>query len=707
VDAQQYDSADTTAKEVAMSTAPLEWRNGKIVLSKPARPIKGRGHVRVRFFLDRPKADAPARQWYFRTLYESCAYPNPNADGSPKGAFVSPEAMALWNKHKTFWKGLVAKQLEGQLRDKHVQSEREKTRRSAAQSSLKHAATESSLAVLDVRRKIERFSDMVASPDTFPLAAELVRAADAFLIHALLGGAELTATRRGRSDRTVTWHPGKVLHRHLKVSSKTDRWEERAAESPAWLLFWLAIARGKALSGLPKSIDISALDRIQFAIPDAASAEALVDILKVLNHFEKLRLKVGGAPFSTAGLPGLPSLKLLAFGPIVEHDGCVYEVTLAGLGRMKKLKVVEAGEAIRLYVTPGEESAYESIRIEPPANCWWNSLAACTDDPPAMLTDLACLDEATARVAVRMVSDHSKSRKQPQWWKPAWRTSRRWSHYWEPTWDHRPKFHSGRIHLPRCIDMSPEAASVLAGSGLPLLVTSKCLTPDVVHALVTTESEIAITEIATDRNLCMDIAALHASTLYVDLAGPLSRTLANRLAAFRGAKLIVACADLSKDGAVELLAYRGELILATSEARPAEGVAVSPAVAGVLTDARATIRFAGAEDLPCGQWLMPGEVCEALASNRHLDLGDYRRREYRKSVRGGEDSVTIQLRYAPKPKSLYLGGDLECVIATTRGARKTTVVKQIGKMHFPGIWLPRFAKACEEVLSRGYRLIEE
>jgi hypothetical protein len=306
-----------------------------------------------------------------------------------------------------------------------------------------------------------------------------------------------------------------------------------------------------------------------------------------------------------------------------------------------------------------------------------------------------------------MVSDHSKSRKQPKWWKPAWRTSKRWSYYWEPTWDHHPKFHSGRIHLPRCIDMSPEAASVLAGSGLPLLVTSKCLTPDVVHALVTTESEIAITEIATDRNLCMDIAALHASTLYVDLAGPLSRTLANRLAAFRGAKLIVACADLSKDGAVELLAYRGELILATSEARPAEGVAVSPAVAGVLTDARATIRFAGAEDLPCGQWLMPGEVCEALASNRHLDLGDYRRREYRKSVRGGEDSVTIQLRYAPKPKSLYLGGDLECVIATNRGAKETTVVKQIGKMHFPGIWLPRFAKACEEVLSRGYRLIEE
>lgn len=696
-----------TIKTAAMSTAPAEWRTGKIVLPKPARPIKGRGHVRVRFFLDRPKADASARQWYFRTLYESCAYPNPNADGSPKGAFVSPEAMALWSRHKTFWKGLVAKQLERQLRDRHVHSEREKTRRSAAQSGLKHAARKSGLAVQDVRRKIARFSDMVASPDTVPLAAELVRAADEFLIHALLDGAELTATRRGRNERTVTWHPGRVFHRHLKVSSKTVGWEERAAESPAWLLFWLAIARGKALSGLPKSIDISALDRIQFAIPDAASADALVDILTVVNHFEKLRLKVSGAPFSTARLPGLPSLKLLAFGPIVEHDGRVYEVTLAGLERMKKLKVVEAGEAVRLYVTPGDENAFECIRIESPTDCWWNSLADCTDAPPAMLTELACLDEATARVAVRMVSDHSKSRKQPQWWKPAWRTSKRWSYYWEPTWDHHPKFHSGRIHLPRCIDISPEAASVLAGSGMPLLITSKCLTPDVASALVKTKSEIAITEIATERDLCMDIAALQASTLYLDLAGSLSRTLAHRLAAFRGAKLIVASADLSKDAVVELLAYRGELILATSEARPAEGVVVSPAVAGVFADARAAIRFAGAEDSPCGQWLMPGEVCEALTSNRHLDLGDYRRREYRKSVRGGEDYVTIQLRYAPKPKALYLGGDLECVIATHRGARKTTVVKQIGKMHYPGTWLPRLEKACEEVLSRGYRLIDD
>jgi hypothetical protein len=104
---------------------------------------------------------------------------------------------------------------------------------------------------------------------------------------------------------------------------------------------------------------------------------------------------------------------------------------------------------------------------------------------------------------------------------------------------------------------------------------------------------------------------------------------------------------------------------------------------------------------------MPREVCEALTSNRHLDLGDYRRREYRKSVRGKEDSVIIQVRYAPKPKSLYLGGDLECVIATRRGAKKTTVVKQIGKMHSPGIWLPRLEKACKEVLSRGYRLSDE
>ena len=119
-----------------MAKHPKEWRDGKIVLPLPARPIKGRGHKRIRFYLDRPKADVPARKWYVQVLresqqsqYNSCDGPHFITGGVNGGVFLSPEALELYERNRPFWQQLAGQELLKQSNAREDAKRAESSRR--------------------------------------------------------------------------------------------------------------------------------------------------------------------------------------------------------------------------------------------------------------------------------------------------------------------------------------------------------------------------------------------------------------------------------------------------------------------------------------------------------------------------------------------------------------------------------------------------
>jgi hypothetical protein len=689
-----------------MAKPPKEYRQGRIVLPLPENPIRGRNHVRVRFYVDRPKDDVTVLKWYLRQLKESqdsqYGYPYPHLEQSTKGCFLSPEAFDLYSQHKEFWRTLAARHLITKAQERETSALSERSRKKEATTSRRTAARNAGIANSDLKRKLMRFSDMLATADTLSLAVEVVRAADVSFLKAVLAGAQLDTPPRQRGQQSVNWHPGELFARSIGYTSKDDFWEEKASTEPAWLVFWLAVARCIALRSRPKGVHVTSLRHIRFAIRTVVDADVLVEVLGILNHFEKVQICTGGLPFTTASLPALTRMTVLSFMEASDNAMVPCDLSIDGLQKHPALKVISITCRATIRMADDQVALFDRIRLESTSLALTNSLKCLTESPPDIPSRVVSLDRNTARVFVRMATDHSRSKKRPLWWRPAWRTSRRWADRWKPTWDHELRFKSGRIHLPECEELSADAAAVLVQSGLPLLIAARCITPDVARKLATAKGPLGIASVESGRELPKGFWELAAETLYFDCTGHISVELARRLAAFRGECLLLACADLTTETAATLSMYSGALVLATSEARPPDGVVVADEVAQKLSAARGTVRFMGAGDSPTGRWLMPQTVCDTLNTATNIKLGDYRKRVFAKRATCGMALVSVQLYSRPTKKSLVLGGELECAITTQLGNKSRTAVKQLGKMHFAGYWQPRLERLCQEFVERGF-----
>lgn len=704
-----------------MAKQPKEWRDGMIVLPLAARPIKGRGHKRIRFHLDRPKADVSVRKWYVRVLresqqsqYKSCDGPHFITGGVNGGVFLSPEALELYERNRLFWQKISSQELSTQSKAREDAKIEERSRRKQASQDRQKAAHQMGLRRTDLKRKLDHFSEMLASRDTIPLATEIVRAADASFLTAALSGAQLHAAPRTQADvpsgTPFVWHPGAVFHRAgvmAKANKDQDQWEFHWARTvpgaPAWPVFWLAVARCLEMRSLPTLFQVSSLRCLGFTIRTAADAEVMSDALAAMRQLEKLVIRVGDQPFTTLAMPAMPKLQVLAFSRADDEDddpNKPYDLTVAGLQKQPLLRVISIHSAARVHMTDDQLSLVNRIRFESTTLSLTNPMSTFTQSPPALPSDIVSIDRNAARAFVCMATDHSRAKKKPLWWRAHWRSSKRWADSWQPTWTYHESG-AGRIHLPRCEELAPEAARVVAVSGLSLLISARCITADVASELKAVRGRLGICGVEPGHNLPVDFSLLGADVLYVEILGPVTHELASRLAAFRGSTLTLACAELSAKPAAALAAYGGQLELATPYWDDS-AFAVSADVASLLSAAKGRVRFMGIDDCPQGRWIIPSEACEILRRSPNVSLGDYRRRVFTKQTKAGLTECSVHLRACASEERSH-SGLLECVVTTRSRGKARIAVKKLGRVELPGIWSRSLQKICEDYVKRGFR----
>lgn len=700
-----------------MAKQPKEWVTGVILLPSPACPIRGRNHKRVRFYVNRPKSERAVRKWYLEKLQASQdaqgGYPYPHLDTSVKGCFLSPEASRLFTQHKDFWKQLAADDLLRIKQERGDAESAERSRRKQAAQMRRGTAHEMGIGQSDLKRKLARFSEMIADRETIPLAVEIVRAADASFLNALLAGAQLRFAARTKagtaSEAPLSWHPGDVFQRAGVIAKKKKDdsehlWLDKAPVSPAWPVFWLAVARSLALESTLPQFQATAVRHIGFTARTAADSEIISDVLCTMGHLEKLLIYVGDQPFNTLALPALPKLKVLVFkraGCFDDDSDKPYDITIAGLHKHPLLQVVNIQSSARLRMADDQLSLVDRMRFESTTLRLSNSASAFTEAPPSLPSDIVSLDRNSACAFVRTATDHSQSQKKPLWWRGQWRVSKRWADLWQPTW--RPwESGTGRIHLGRCEELSLEAARMLAGSGLSLLIPARCITTANASTLSAARGRLGICGIESKRVLPLDFSRLAADALCVEILGPVTCELASRLAEFKGKHLVVACAELTARPAAALAAYGGTLELAATFA--GDAVAVSADTALSLTAAQGHVRFMSVDDDPRGLWIMPHEALEILERAQNVSLGDYARRVFTKTSAAGLKEIFIQLRTcAAGKRSQAEASLLECAITTRSNGLARSTVRKLGSVHSPGEWTRRLKKLCAEFEQRGFR----
>lgn len=167
-------------KSLASMEAPREFRNGRIVLPPPEKPL---GKV-YRWKPDFDGQDYQSVLHYYTYLPAEHMGSIMDPNGYPAKA-MSPEAAALYQRNRAFWE---AKQIESKSQAKAAGAERAKT----AKKRVEKAALAAGITSKELDAKLDRLSEL-ANEDNLTLVADMVAGfGEAWLYEALLAGASIT-----------------------------------------------------------------------------------------------------------------------------------------------------------------------------------------------------------------------------------------------------------------------------------------------------------------------------------------------------------------------------------------------------------------------------------------------------------------------------------------------------------------------------------
>jgi hypothetical protein len=397
---------------------PTEWNNGSIQMATPpAKPLRGRNHERVRLLgKSCPATEKAARKWFCEKLYEEegewgSEHAGRVTEGSSTNLFLSTEAYQLWNEHKAFW----MQEYEAAV-TRHRTTEQAIARKH--NESLKRAAAKASITATELKGKMQRLKKLLQNDQGRPLALELIKAADTWLLEALLVGATL---RKEWQDEI-----------HLDLDLNTGEFFEHAYGSFG-VPFWLTVARARAAGCCPPAFNVNDLYYIEMAAEDAAELDIITgEILPYLPELQQLKLNLGSVieaqeqaceeqgtfTFSTASLPAMPVMNRLIIDTDCRESGC--SIMIESLEKQVKLDVVMLQGALSLKVLADQELLFGRIRLEQESSVINGHRLADISRPPQFVYSVRDLDVTAARVLVRMQSDHSVNPTPPHWWRSAW-----------------------------------------------------------------------------------------------------------------------------------------------------------------------------------------------------------------------------------------------------------------------------------------------
>ncbi len=598
------------------------------------------------------------QKWFFELLGNGVAGALHSARAD-EALWITPEAFQLWKRHTAFW---MAESLALKQRAKAEKAAGEKKLRTQANATMAAAANDSGLTVAALRAKLKNLGAMLAEEGQTPLVLELLRAAEAPLLRAVLQGASI---RRGKR------RAGSHERRSVEVNAGTVFGNAFRNLPPGKLLpFWLAAVRGS--SAARPALKLGDVFTIELEASSEAELEAITaDILPHLTGLEQLTLTVKLPVFSTKVLPSMPKLSRL----ILEGEDNL--LRLEELDRQSALVwcVIEGHEPVTLEIAEKDEPVFQRIRLDlsQGSHCFNHEGLRDDNQPPEHYGCLKGMNLVAARVLLAMVLDYSQRPAPPQWWRSFWalpdvprKVSGRISNF---TWPGQGPLPAGyyaieveeagtkkrhRHLIPLGHDHQGGIGSlVIAGEPLAtrpavryVNCSSASLKPDPAHVAIWAASEAALSftadklDIETAKLLVphrgplrlQGVITLDVLTLLMQFRGELTLDLdeltqpsAKILSNFAGSKLsLVTGSEGSLDIAVAagLAAVGGELLMDSRDAHYGCELSIPLAAAVALAKHRHKLTFGGSA------FCMDAASVAALMTHPDCDLGPYRPRRF-------------------------------------------------------------------------------
>ena len=664
-------NAKVSAKKAP--AAPPEWKGGKIVLAGPAKPVRGRGYCRLRWrmdglFEDHDDPDVKSfkqmnqgmQKWFFELLGNGVAGALHSARAD-EALWITPEAWNLFKQHADFW----LKEYPA-----HLQRKKEAAREGANQKALarrkankkthkrmKAAADDCGLTVTALRSKLKTLQTMMAESGTLPLVLELLRAAEAPLLRAVLQGASIR-----REKRRAGSHEG----RSIEVNTGTVFGNAYGGNLP----FWLAAVRSS--SAARPALKLGDVFTIELEASSEAELEAITaDILPHLTGLEQLTLTVKLPVFSTKVLPSMPKLSRL----ILKGENNL--LRLEELDRQSALVwcVIQEHEPVTLELEIAEknESVFQRIRLDLTQGIYsYNDEGLRNDnEPPEHYGCLKGMNLVAARVLLAMVLDYSQHPAPPQWWRSFWalpdvpsKVSGKISDFTWPGQGPLPAGHYAieveeagtkkrhRHLIPLGHDHQGGRSFVAVGEPLatrPAVRYVNCsndsLKPDPAHVAIWAASEAALSftadklDIETAKLLVphrgplrlQGAITLDVLTLLMQFRGELTldfdeltQASVNTLSKFAGSKLTLVTGSGSLDKAVAagLAAVGVELLMDSTAQYYHDELSIPLAAAVALAKHRHKLTFVGPA------FFIEAASIAALMTHPDCDLGPYRPRRF-------------------------------------------------------------------------------
>jgi hypothetical protein len=343
------------------------------------------------------------------------------------------------------------------------------------------SAKKASVTKQELRAKLSRLKGLLQQEDGRLLAIEFIKAAEPWLLQALLAGTVVRRITDEYGHPATEWEPGAFFRSLFRSSSRKDScWESNQAQRPFWIPFWLTIVRATAENCCPDECRLREVWRFDaWAKDEAEFAAILDDVLPGMTAVQQLELHLGSFEVSTARLPAMPLLSNLILHGIQDSDDTdAYTVMIESLERFPRVKGVLLHDRVRLFVAADQELLFQQVRLE---TCWGSCQIGedglrMLDKPPETHRCVVDTDVVGARVLLTMARDYSASDNPPAWWNPGWVTNE----WWEPVCGEGQTVYGtleypthGTVDLSLCRALTPEVLDVVKTSGVPVVLLKK------------------------------------------------------------------------------------------------------------------------------------------------------------------------------------------------------------------------------------------
>ncbi len=695
--------------------APPQYREGRLNMPPPEKPVKGAGYERLRWRKDgslenhdKPtgsgfeEIDSGLQRWFYELL------PELHSTKQKEDYWVTSEAWRVFIDHLDFWR----EEWEKKQKEKAEKAagERAKVEKKLAESAVKAGFKKSEL-----KAKLSRLKQMMRNGDQ-ALAAQLIMAGDPWLLESVLAGARV---KKARTD--------------YGVELECDQGPFFKGEDE--FVFWVAVAQAKTAGCCPRSIALEDVFALRISAKDEAQVALLTGhVLPALEGLQELTLSLSfeGCRFSTAELPLMPVLSRL----VIDMDD-KSRLTVQALDRQISLRALFCQRVAELDVDENQVVVFDRVRLEIPQgghSVGRNGLRDIKAPPESYGDDLRQLNTAALRILLNMQRDHSLKKHPPAWWCARWnlpdvraRVSGeikdfQWpkdevaetyvitvvdtsgnEHQHEIPLGHEGKYGiGGRIvkgnvlakRPCRILDLSGletlsvEQAALIAEASVPVRVNGQHLTAEVGPLFKNFSGELHVAGEYGAKQLAPLMGARGALFLESgDGAKPLPLDAALELSRFRGATLCVHCNEpLGPERVKHLASFAGELRLMCEGGRYSRPVELGVAEAKILVEREAPVRLGDGFGLSV-------EAIEILTRRTDIDLREYRRC-FRQAGKQGESTVTLERCYSARGGKPHLLRTIRCM--ASRAAKVSEKTFTVG-IDF-GSWVQRFlADGWEEV----------